>query len=189
MFDLIAPFWNALLVHPIIAALVFVYGLFSDFGLAVVLATIGPLRRSSTRSTKIETTTLSEATFRSLRSVSWMVRCVPGVHAIPTVKSARACGDTPVRLGGRDGYPLRRFHRLLLRALAKRASSGGDQFATILPPFVHNPIPAGGKLDLTAHWLPWITGGLSASRSCSCAPTNPRVGPIPSSGPRSAGRR
>jgi YidC/Oxa1 family membrane protein insertase len=38
-----------------------------------------------------------------------------------------------------------------------------DEAQSLLGPlvgFIQNPIPAGGFLDATAHWLPWITNGL-----------------------------
>ena len=40
MLDFLAPYWNFLLVHPLISLLVLAYDFVHDFGLAIVLVTI-----------------------------------------------------------------------------------------------------------------------------------------------------
>ena len=35
-----------------------------------------------------------------------------------------------------------------------------DMVESFRYPFISNPIPTGGALDTTAHWLPWIKDGL-----------------------------
>src|SRR5256885_11984690 len=154
MLDFLAPYWNFLLVHPLISVLVFFYNLTGDSGLAIVLLTI----------------TIRLILFPLFRIQIQNQRATQ--ELAPALAELKAkCGSDKQRLSQEQmklyqerGYnPAMGCLPLLLQmpllfalyaALSQAPTIAADQWGNVLIPLVSPP--AGGHLDLTAHWLPWL---------------------------------
>lgn len=171
--DLIAGPWNAALVHPLINLLVGAYGLFRDFGLAIVIVTLAirlvfyPLYVKQIESQRVmqeigpamneirqkygkdrQKVTEEQMKLYKERGYNPMSGCLPLLIQMPilfAMYSAMiqfACGLGATNPSCPDVHGLTR-----------------DQFESIRYFFIPNPVEGSG-LDLTANWLPWVTGGL-----------------------------
>jgi YidC/Oxa1 family membrane protein insertase len=158
--------WNFLLVHPLISLLVLVYGAARDFGIAIVVVTIG---------IRLLLYPLFVAQIRSQRA---MQELGPAMNEIRERygKDRQKLTEEQMKLYKERGYnPASGCLPLIVQmpilfamyaAFIQAPSLTGellrppDGTGAILWPFVPNPVPAGETLDLAAHWLPWVTGGL-----------------------------
>ena len=152
--------WNALLVHPLITMLVLVYGWFTDFGIAIVAVTVG---------IRLLLYPLFVAQIRSQRV---MQEIGPAMNEIRAKygKDRQKVTEEQMKLYKERGYnPASGCLPLIVQmpilfamyaAFLQAPDLTGDLLQGILWPFVPNPVPLGEKIDLSAHWLPWITSGL-----------------------------
>ena len=152
--------WNFLLVHPLISLLVFAYGLFRDFGFAIVAVTVG---------IRLLLYPLFVAQIRSQRV---MQEIGPAMNEIRAKygKDRQKVTEEQMKLYKERGYnPASGCLPLIVQmpilfamyaAFLQAPELTGESLRGILWPFVPNPVGPGEKLDLAAHWLPWITNGL-----------------------------
>ena len=152
--------WNTLLVHPLITMLVLVYGWFRDFGIAIVAVTVA---------IRLLLYPLFVAQIRSQRV---MQEIGPAMNEIRAKygKDRQKVTEEQMKLYKERGYnPASGCLPLIVQmpilfamyaAFLQAPDLTGDLLQGILWPFVPNPVPLGEKLDLSANWLPWITGGL-----------------------------
>ena len=165
MLDFLAPYWNALLVHPLISLLVLSYDLIPDFGVAVILVTVAirlallPVFRAQLRSSRAmqelapalndikkkygnDRARLQQEQMKLYqeRGVNPMAGCLPMLVFFPVLFAMYAAFQ---QVGGLAGTPPLTIEQLR------------DQ---VLFPFIPSPPGLGPSdhLDLTAHWLPWI---------------------------------
>lgn len=172
--------WNLLLVHPLLSLLVGAYDLVRDFGLAIVLVTIGirlvlyPLFVAQIRSQRAmqelapalnelkakygkDRQRLSEEQMKLYRErgANPAMGCLPLLVQMPILFAMYSafiqagCG-----LGKNLGVssPPQPYDCVgpLTRA----------EIDTIRFPFIPNPLEEGARLDTSAVWLPWMSGGL-----------------------------
>ena len=152
--------WNFLLVHPLISLLVLAYGVFRDFGFAIVIVTFA---------IRLLLYPLFVAQIRSQRV---MQEIGPAMNEIRAKygKDRQKVTEEQMKLYKERGYnPASGCLPLIVQmpilfamyaAFLQAPDLTGESLRTILWPFVPNPVGAGEKLDLSAHWLPWITDGL-----------------------------
>ena len=171
--DFLAGPWNAALVHPLINFLVGAYGLFKDFGLAIVIVTLAlrlvfyPLYVKQIQSQRVmqeigpamneirqkygkdrQKVTEEQMKLYKERGYNPASGCLPLLIQMPIlfamysamIQFACGLGRTDPSCPGVQGL-------------------GREQFESIRYFFIPNPVEGPG-LDLTANWLPWITGGL-----------------------------
>jgi YidC/Oxa1 family membrane protein insertase len=168
----ILTLWNSLLIHPIMNVQLFAYSIVHDFGLAVIFVTIAirlalyPLYVTQIRSQRAmqevapameelkkkygkDRKRFSEEQMKlySERGVNPAAGCLPLVLQMPLLI---ALYNSLQQLGCGLGPPPNN----LCPGLSH------DMVETIRYAFLMNPVPEGGLLDTTAHWLPWITQGL-----------------------------
>ncbi|MBM4420433.1 MAG: YidC/Oxa1 family membrane protein insertase [Chloroflexi bacterium] len=161
--------WN-MLVHPLMAFLLGSFGLFRDFGLAIVVVTLG-IR-----------IVLYPLYVQQIRSQRVMQELAPAMSELKTKygKDRRRLSEEQMKLYRERGYnpisgclPLFLQMPILFAMYSALQQVGfglgcagpgpgctgltSEQASTILLPFIPNPIPAGGVLDAAAHWLPWIS--------------------------------
>jgi YidC/Oxa1 family membrane protein insertase len=173
-FDLLMPVWNALLVHPLMTITAVAMYYTHDFGLAVIFVTIlirllvYPLYVTQIRSQRAmqevapainelkrkygnDRQRFAEEQMKLYkeRGISPLAGCFPLLLQLPILFALYAalsqlgCGLGPP---GNNECPGLTHDQL-------------EQVFGIFS-FLPNPIPPDGKLDTTAHWLPWITEGL-----------------------------
>ena len=165
------PIWDSLLVHPLMALATLAYGIAHDFGLAIVILTVCirlavyPLYRTQIRSQRAmqelgpameelkkkygkDKQRFAEEQMKLYkeRGVNPAAGCVPLVLQLPLLF---ALYSAIVQLGCGLG------HSIGASCLAPLTH---DEASQILLSFLPNPIPEGGSLDTTAHWLPWLNG-------------------------------
>ena len=152
--------WNFLLVHPLISLLVLAYGIFRDFGFAIVAVTVG---------IRLLLYPLFVAQIRSQRV---MQEIGPAMNEIRAKygKDRQKVTEEQMKLYRERGYnPASGCLPLLVQmpilfamyaAFLQAPELTGESLRDILWPFVPNPVAPGEKLDLAANWLPWITNGL-----------------------------
>lgn len=166
--DIFLPFWNTFLVHPLLSLLVAAFDLFHDFGIAVVLVTFA---------IRLLLYPLYVTQIRSMRAQQEMAPALADIKA-KYGKDRQKVSEEQMKLYKERGFnPAMGCLPLLLQMPILFAMYGaflffvptsgspppdGDTLAKALWPFVPNPIGPGEHLDLTAHWLPWISGGLGA---------------------------
>ena len=154
--------WNFLLVHPLISFLVGFYDIFRDFGLAIVFLTIA-IRLA-----------LYPLFVTQIRNQRAMQELAPAMNELKAKygNDRTRLGQEQMKLYQERGYnpamgclPILLQMPLLLAmyaAFTQAPGLDGEQLRGILIPFI--PMPPGmgpsDHLDLAAHWLPWITGGL-----------------------------
>ncbi|HEX9495792.1 MAG TPA: YidC/Oxa1 family membrane protein insertase [Candidatus Limnocylindria bacterium] len=160
--ELLAPYWNFLLVHPLISLLVGFYDIFHDFGLAIVFLTIA-IRLA-----------LYPLFVTQIRNQRAMQELAPAMNELKAKygNDRTRLGQEQMKLYQERGYnpamgclPILLQMPLLLAmyaAFTQTPGLDGEHLRGILMPFI--PMPPGmgpnDHLDLAAHWLPWITGGL-----------------------------
>jgi YidC/Oxa1 family membrane protein insertase len=166
--------WNAFLVHPLMAVALAAFSLVHDFGLAIILVTVAirlvvyPLYRIQIRSQRAmaelgpamnelkakygkDRARFAEEQMKLYKEygVNPMAGCLPLVLQLPILFALYSallqlgCGLG----GGGSNCP----------GLTHDAAEGIMGFLTNI---FTNPVPLGGTLDTTAHWLPWLTNGL-----------------------------
>jgi YidC/Oxa1 family membrane protein insertase len=168
----ILTIWNTLLVHPVMNLTLFAYSIVRDFGLAVIFVTIAirlalyPLYVTQIRSQRAmqEVAPAMEELKRkygkdrqrfsqeqmklySERGVNPAAGCLPLVLQMPLLI---ALYNALLQLGCGLGPPPDNLCPGLTHDMV-------ESFRYV---FIANPIPPGGALDTTAHWLPWIRDGL-----------------------------
>jgi YidC/Oxa1 family membrane protein insertase len=158
--DFLAGPWNTLLVNPLISLLVLAYGLFRDFGFAIVAVTVG---------IRLLLYPLFVAQIRSQRV---MQEIGPAMNEIRAKygKDRQKVTEEQMKLYRERGYnPASGCLPLIVQmpilfamyaAFIQTPDLTGSSLEGILWPFVPNPVGPAEKLDLTAHWLPWIANGL-----------------------------
>ena len=153
------PYWNFLLVHPLLSLLVAAYDLlFSDFGLAVIAVTV------------LIRVALYPLYLTQLRSQRAMQEIAPAMKQLQAKhgKDRQRLSEEQMKLYREHGVnPAMGCLPLLLQmpllfamyaAFQQAPLLTGDQLRAALWPFVNVPVTGAEHLDLTAHWLPWITG-------------------------------
>ncbi|HET8568593.1 MAG TPA: YidC/Oxa1 family membrane protein insertase [Candidatus Limnocylindria bacterium] len=163
--------WNTLLVHPLINLLVFTYSVFGDFGLAIVIVTV---------SIRLLLYPLFVTQIRSQRALQELA---PAMNELKQKygKDRQKLTEEQMKLYRERGYNpaagclplllqmpiLFGFYAAMLQMCGLGTGLAGadcpgitrEQFETIRWPFLPgNLIPE--RIDLAAHWLPWISGGL-----------------------------
>ena len=164
--DFLAGPWNTLLVHPLINLLVLAYHAFRDFGFAIVVVTVG---------IRLLLYPLFVAQIRSQRV---MQEIGPAMNEIRAKygKDRQKVTEEQMKLYKERGYnpasgclPLIVQMPILFAMYAAFLQVGGgagtttlksEDYERFLWPIIPNPVEPGQTLDLTAHWLPWLTGGL-----------------------------
>jgi YidC/Oxa1 family membrane protein insertase len=168
----ILTIWNTLLVHPIMNLTLFAYSIVHDFGLAIILVTIlirlalYPLYVTQIRSQRAmqevapamdelkkkygkdrQRFSQEQMKLYKERGVNPAAGCLPLVLQMPLLI---ALYNSLLQLGCGLGPPPNNLCPGLTHDMVE-----GFRYV-----FISNPIPPGGALDTTAHWLPWITQGL-----------------------------
>jgi len=168
----ILTLWNTVLVHPVMNLTLFGYSLLRDFGFAIVFVTIlirlslYPLYVTQIRSQRAmqevapamaelkkrygkDRQRFAEEQMKLYkeRGVNPAAGCLPLFLQMPLLI---ALYNALLQLGCGLGPPPNN--------LCPGLSS--EMVQTFLYPFLPNPVPPGGSLDTTAHWLPWISAGL-----------------------------
>ncbi len=154
MLDFLAPYWNFLLVHPLISVLVFFYNLTFDFGLAIVLLTI---------TIRLLLFPLFRIQIQNQRATQELAPALADLKA-KYGNDKQRLSQEQMKLYQERGYnPAMGCLPLLLQmpllfalyaALSQAPTIAGDAWGQVLIPLISPP--AGGLLDLTAHWLPWL---------------------------------
>ena len=163
MLDVIAPYWNFLLVHPLISLLVAAYDLVHDFGFAIVAVTIA---------IRLALYPLFKIQIRNQRAMQELAPAMADLKAKYGSDKQRLSKEQ-MKLYQERGYnpamgclPLLLQMPLLLAmyaAFTQAPHLTGASLSQDLIPFVPNPLLPDQTIDLTAHWLPWMTGGLGAA--------------------------
>src|SRR6266540_2953877 len=164
--------WNALLVHPLMTITALAFYFARDFGLSVVVVTVlirlalYPLYVTQIRSQRAmqevapamdelkkkygkdrQRFSQEQMKLYNKRGVNPAAGCLPLLLQMPLLI---ALYNALLQLGCGLGPPPNNICPGLSH----------DMVETFRYAFIGNPIPAGGSLDTTAHWLPWITEGL-----------------------------
>src|SRR5437868_8571699 len=157
MLDFLAPYWNFLLVHPLISVLVFFYNLTGDFGLAIVLLTI---------TIRLILFPLFRIQIQNQRATQELAPALAELKA-KYGSDMQRLGQEQMKLYQERGFnpamgclPMMLQIPLLIalyNALLQAPGLTGSALGGILLPFVPNPLGPDATLDVTAHWLPWIT--------------------------------
>jgi len=157
MLDVIAPYWNFLLVHPLISLLVAAYDLVHDFGFAIVAVTIA---------IRLTLYPLFKIQIRNQRAMQELAPAMADLKAKFGTDKQRLSKEQ-MKLYQERGYnpamgclPLLLQMPLLLAMYAafnQAPHLTGASLAQDLIPFVPNPLGPDQTIDLTAHWLPWMT--------------------------------
>lgn len=161
--------WNSLLVHPLLMLLVAAFNVGRDFGLAIILVTIG---------IRLVLYPLFVAQIRSQRA---MQELAPAINELKTKygKDRQRMSEEQMKLYKERGYnpamgcfPLLVQMPILFAMYAAFIQAGGGpgqehvlvgaDYAKFLPPFIGYPLGSNQPLDTTANWLPWITDGLAS---------------------------
>jgi len=160
MLDFLAPYWNFLLVHPLISLLLGAYDLLHDFGFAIVFITIV---------IRLALYPLFRVQIQNQRA---MQELAPAMNELKAKYGSdkQRLGQEQMKLYQERGYnpamgclPILLQMPLLLamyQAFIQAPHLTGTTLGPDLLPFVPNPLGPDQTLDLTAYWLPWISGGL-----------------------------
>ncbi len=168
---LVVPF-NLFVVHPLMNGLVGLYLLlFRDLGLAIVVLTVAirlavyPLFVTQLRSQRVMQElqpAIAELKRRYKDDRQGFAEAQMKLYRDRGYNPASGCFPMLIQLPILIG---------LYSALQQVGCGLGPppdcpgltaaELDSVLYPFVPNPVQAGGHLDLTAHWLPWITDGLA----------------------------
>jgi YidC/Oxa1 family membrane protein insertase len=159
----LAPYWNFLLVHPLVSLLTAAYDVVHDFGFAVVVVTVA---------IRLLLYPLFKIQIRNQRSMQELAPAMADLKAKYGTDKQRL-GQEQMKLYQERGYnpamgclPLLLQMPLLLAMYAafqffvRNPPPDGLEIGGVIWPFLPNPIGPGQTLDLTAHWLPWLSNGL-----------------------------
>src|SRR5438093_1755056 len=162
---IVTEVWNALLVYPLINLLILADYFVHDFGLAVVIVTVAirlalfPVFRAQVRSSRAmqelapalndikkkygkdrQQLMQEQQKLYAERGISPIGGCLPMLVFFPVLFAMYAAFQ---QVGGLTGA-----HALTIQELRDH----------VLWPFIPTPdLPADATIDLSAHWLPWIT--------------------------------
>jgi YidC/Oxa1 family membrane protein insertase len=148
--------WNALLVHPLLSFLVAAYDLTRDFGLAIVLVTVGirlvlyPLFVTQIRSQRAMQEVgpaLAELKAKHGKDRQRMAEEQMKLYRERGVNPAMGCLPLLVQLP---------ILFAMYSAFIQAPDLTGEQLRGIIWPFIPNPLEPAERLDTTANWLPWI---------------------------------
>lgn len=158
--EVLAPYWNFLLVHPLISLLVAAYDLVPDFGFAIVAVTVA---------IRLALYPLFKIQIRNQRAMQELAPAMAELKA-KYGSDKQKLSQEQMKLYQERGYnPAMGCLPLLLQmpllfamyqAFLQAPHLTGASLSGDLIPFVPNPLAPDQTLDLTAHWLPWMTGGL-----------------------------
>ncbi len=164
----IEPYWNFLLVHPLISLLVGAYDLVHDFGFAIVVVTIA---------IRLALYPLFVTQIRNQRAMQELAPAMNELKAKYGNDKARLSSEQ-MKLYQERGYnpamgclPILLQMPLLLAmyaAFTQAPHLNGETLRQILIPFVPVPVAANDFLDLTAHWLPWMVPCPPAEAGQAC---------------------
>ncbi len=162
--QVLAPYWNFLLVHPLLSLLVGAYDLIPDFGFAIVFVTV------------LIRVILYPLYVTQIRSQRAMQEIGPAMKELQAKygKDKQRIGEEQMKLYRERGVnPAMGCLPLLLQmpilfamyaAFLQAPQLNAEQLRGAIWAFI--PVPqaatALGHLDMAAHWLPWI-------RSCTQA--------------------
>jgi len=168
-FDVVKEPWNTFLVHPLLTVIVALIDLFHDFGLAIVLVTIG---------IRLVLYPLFVAQIRSQRAMQELAPAMSELKA-KYGKDRQRMSEEQMKLYKERGYnpamgclPLLVQMPILFAMYAAFIQAGGGvgqapltgaEYVTFLPSFVSYPFRPDQPLDTAANWLPWIAAGLAHS--------------------------
>src|SRR5256886_10697588 len=160
MLDFLAPYWNFLLVHPLISVLILFYDFVHDFGFAIVLLTIA---------IRLALYPLFRIQIKNQRAMQELAPAMSELKAKYGTDKQRL-GQEQMKLYQERGYnpamgclPILLQMPLLLamyQAFIQAPHLTGTTLGPDLLPFVPNPLGPDQTLDLAAYWLPWIRAGL-----------------------------
>ncbi len=148
--------WNTLLVHPLLSFLVLAYDFTRDFGLAIVLVTVGirltlyPLFVTQIRSQRAMQEVgpaLAELKAKHGKDRQRMAEEQMKLYKERGVNPAMGCLPLLVQLP---------ILFAMYSAFIQAPDLTGEQLRGIIWPFIPNPLESGERLDTTANWLPWI---------------------------------
>ncbi|MEP6694765.1 MAG: YidC/Oxa1 family membrane protein insertase [Chloroflexota bacterium] len=160
--QIVTDSWNSLLVHPLISLLILFYDFVHDFGFAIVFLTIA---------IRLALYPLFRIQIQNQRAMQELAPAMADLKAKYGTDKTKLSQEQ-MKLYKERGYnpamgclPILLQMPLLLAmyaAFTQAPGLTGDSLKDILIPFVPNPLTGGERLDLAAHWLPWITDGLGA---------------------------
>ena len=148
----ITDLWNFLLVHPLVSLLVGAYSLIADFGFAVVLVTL---------LIRIALYPLYVTQIRSQRAMQELAPAIKELQAKYGKDKARIQQEQMKLYQERGVNPLGGCLPLVLQmpilfamyaAFQQAPLLEGEQLRQAVWPFIPTP----DRIDMTAHWLPWI---------------------------------
>lgn len=156
--EVIAPYWNFLLVHPLLSLLVGAYDLIPDFGFAIVVVTV------------LIRVVLYPLYVTQIRSQRAMQEVGPAMKELQAKygKDRQRMAEEQMKLYKERGVnPAMGCLPLLLQmpilfamyaAFTQAPQLDGEQLRGAVWFFIPVPDAVGqlGHLDMTAHWLPWI---------------------------------
>ena len=155
--EILAPYWNFLLVHPLISLLVGAYDLLHDFGFAIVVVTVA---------IRLALYPLFVTQIKNQRAMQELAPAMADLKAKYGTDKTKLSQEQ-MKLYKERGYnpamgclPILLQMPLLLAmyaAFTQAPHLTGDALSQILIPFVPVPVTGASLLDLTAHWLPWMT--------------------------------
>lgn len=165
--------WDTFLVHPLMVLALFAYSLIHDFGLAIIFITIVirllvyPLYRTQIRSQRAMqelAPAMNELKKKYGKDRQRFAEEQMKLYKEYGVNPAAGCLPLGLQM------PILFALYAALSQLGCGLGKGGqncpglthDEAQSIYGvfSFLPNPIPFDGKLDTTAHWLPWLANGL-----------------------------
>lgn len=165
--------WDTFLVHPLMVLALFAYSLIHDFGLAIIFITIVirllvyPLYRTQIRSQRAMqelAPAMNELKKKYGKDRQRFAEEQMKLYKEYGVNPAAGCLPLGLQM------PILFALYAALSQLGCGLGKGGqncpglthDEAQSIygIFSFLPNPIPLDGKLDTTAHWLPWLAQGL-----------------------------
>ena len=153
------PYWNFLLVHPLVSLLIASYDLVHDFGLAVIAVTIA---------IRLLLYPLFVIQIRNQRAMQELAPAMAELKTKYGTDKQRLTQEQMKLYKERNYNPAMGCLPLLLQMPLLLAMYAAFQFFVRTPPpdgielgnaiwpFLHNPIGAGEHLDLSVRWLPWL---------------------------------
>lgn len=166
--------WDTFLVHPLMGIALVAYSVVHDFGLAIIMVTVAirlavyPLYRTQIRSQRAMQElgpAMAELKRKFGKDRARFAEEQMKLYKEYGVNPAAGCLPLVLQL------PILFALYSALLQLGCGFGGGGsncpglthEQANSLLGPltnFIQNPVTAGGTLDTTAHWLPWLTNGL-----------------------------
>ena len=173
--EIIAPYWNFLLVHPLISLLVGAYDLVHDFGFAIVVVTVF---------IRLALYPLFVTQIRNQRAMQELAPAMADLKAKFGTDKQKLTQEQMKLYKERNYNPAMGCLPILLQmplllamyaAFVQTPHLDGEQLRQILMPFVPNPVGPKELLDLTAHWIPWMSQcpPVTAGEACGLGAPDP----------------